>query len=73
MTEEKRKTEAERVRASLNRACPGLLAFLDAGRDRLGVRLTYLETPDLALGKRPGWFDDEPAPETRTTRNAPRR
>lgn len=45
--------------AVLQAAEPGLLAFLDTGRERLGLKLTYLDTPTLRAGRRPWYWDTD--------------
>ena len=48
--------DASTVRTAIENAAPGLLAFMDAARDRLGARLTYLDTPTVKAGRKPyGW------------------
>ena len=46
------------VREAIQRASPGLLAFVDLAREKIDAKLTYLETPDLTLGRKPAdWIE----------------
>lgn len=49
--------DASTVRTAIEKADPALLTLLDTARDRLGARLTYLDTPTLKAGRRPADFD----------------
>lgn len=61
MTDDPRDKAREQVRASLSRTAPGLLEFMDLAREQFDARVTYIETPELKLGRRPSDWRDEPA------------
>lgn len=63
MTNDPRDKVKSEVRASLAKTSPGLLAFMNLARERFGARVTYIETPEIKIGRRPSDWRDEIAEE----------